>query len=29
LTALNGQLAQVENSRRREVDAVTLQKIGE
>jgi len=27
LTALNGQLAQVENSRRREVDAVTLQKI--
>jgi hypothetical protein len=27
LTALNGQLAQVESSRRREVDAVTLQKI--
>jgi len=27
LTALNGQLAQVEASRRREVDAVTLQKI--
>jgi hypothetical protein len=27
LTALNGQVAQVETSRRREVDAVTLQKI--